>query len=156
MSVTSITYTTQGSGTRRRFIFKVTPSVGEIFESVIETSDPLLDPATLITPLQTRLDDELARDEVESWLADTEKIANPIHAVRPRYLSTWRARYKEAVKAEHRRLGYKMHREVLAGTFTNPQMNSAWNMTNPERTAFLGRVQLAHDAWVTLEAEVGE
>jgi len=117
---------------------------------------PEIDPATRYADIQASLEEQARVAEIENWLEDTEAIAVPDHAARPRYLSTWRARYKKCAKEEHRRLGYKMHREVLAGTFTNPQMNNAWNMTNAERNAFLGRVEAAHDGWVTLQAEVGE
>jgi len=122
----------------------------------INTDDMGYDPAQDYASIQESLEENLRVAEIESWLEDTEAIAVPDHAARPRYLSTWRARYKRAEKQEHRRLGYKMHREVLAGTFSNPQMNNAWNMTNPERNAFLTRVQAAHDGWVTLQSEVGE
>ena len=120
------------------------------------TNDVGFDPVAFYPTVEAKIDEGLKAGEIEDWLNDTEAIAVPNHAARPRYLSTWRARYKNGTKEEHRRLGYKMHREILAGTFTNPQMNNAWGMTNPERTAFLGRVEIAHDKWVTLQAEVGE
>lgn len=156
MPITSFTYITIGPANNRRVVFTAVPHVGESFEYTVHTVDPAWDPEVVKVGLQAKLEDNLAENEVEAWLANTEMLANPQHAVKPRYLSTWRARYKDAIREEHRRLGYKMHREILNNTFTNPQMNSAWNMTNPERNAFLGRVELAHDAWIVLQAEVGE
>ena len=156
MPITSLTHLTIGPSNNRRVVYTATLDVGEPFEYIVNTTDVTFNPETIKPALQAKLDDRLAENEVEQWLDDTEAFVIPVHAVKPRYLSTWRARYKAAVKEEHRRLGYKMIREVDLGTFTNPQMNNAWNMTNPERNAFLDRVRPAHDAWIVMQSEVGE
>jgi len=157
MSLASISFQIFQKQNHRRIVFTATDHLAQTHRyGPVVTTDVGYDPETVKESIRLKMEDGLAGQEVQDWLDDTEAMAVPVHAVKPRYLSTWRAAYKNAEKEEHRRLGYKMTREDVNNTFTNPQMNTAWNMTNPERIAFLGRVATAHDGWVALQAEVGE
>ena len=156
MPVSTITHATYGPANKRRVVYSVTMVNGKTFEYVVRTVDVAFAEAAFVPSLTIKLDESAKEGEVITWLDDTEALIVPDEAAIPRYLSTWRARYKDGIKEEHQRLGYKMTREVNAGTVTNPQMNSAWGMSDAERIAFLGRVETAHDKWVDTQDDVGE
>jgi hypothetical protein len=137
-------------------IYHVTLVNGREFDYSINTTDVGFDATAYVPTLTDKINEDLKEDEVNRWLSETEALITPDEAVVQRYLSTWRAAYKDGVKEEHQRLGYKMTREVNAGTVTPTQMNTAWGMDDAERIAFLGRVEIAHDKWVDTQDDVGE
>ena len=122
----------------------------------VVTTDVGYDPEVRKVGILAKMDDRVKEDEVETWLADEELAVTNVHATKQRHASTWRARYKAAIKNEHFRLGYKLYRDYLLGNFTDAQLQTAWSMTPGDTTAFLGRIQTAHDHWIVSEAGVGE
>jgi hypothetical protein len=156
MPVDTITYTSHGPANNRKIVYDITMLNSNEFKYVIRTTDAGFDADAFISRLTNKINERVKAHEVERWLEDTEALIAPDEAATPRYLSTWRAAYKDGVKEEHQRLGYKMTREVNAATVTPAQMNTAWGMDDAERIAFLGRVEIAHDKWVDTQDDVGE
>lgn len=153
----SIAYTEYIKPTHRRIRYTYTDDylIEHKFGPVI-TTDVGYDPAVEQVAIQAKIEERLKEQEVETWLDDEELAVIADYATKQRHASTWRARYKDAVRDEHFRLGYKLYRDYLLGNFTDAQLRTAFSMTQIELDDFMSRVLIAHDQFVIIKAGVGE
>jgi hypothetical protein len=156
MPVDTITYTVRQGPRTRRITFTGTDHLAQEHYVHLETSDVGYDPEATKDGIRQSINESLKKNEVNQWLANEEMPVVATHATKQRHASTWRAQYKDAVREEHFRLGYKMYRDYLLGNFTDAQLMTAFEMTQLELDDFMGRVQIAHDHFVTTKVGVGE
>jgi len=157
MTIVSMTFSVKTNPRHRKIMFEGTDSGGKKYEiGPIITTDPDYDPSAVSNLMIDKLNEDLIIKEISLWLENTDLLFIGDFATPQRHASTWRAAYKNAVGLEHFRLGFKMHVDVLAGSFSNPQLRTAWDLTQAELTAFLGRIETAHDHFVLTQVGVGE
>ena len=158
MSMDSIVFTVDNRvAGMRRIHFEGTDHLAQKHPyGPVITTDVGYDPEVTKVGILAKMNDQVKEREVETWLEDEELPVTTVHATKQRHASTWRARYKAAVRDEHFRLGYKLYRDYLLGNFTDAQLQTAWSMTPGDAAAFLGRISTAHDHWITTQAGIGE
>lgn len=156
MALTITSETINGSGENREVIYRVTDSLGPDFDYRMGRVPGAFDVVAYRARLVTKLEEAQKEQEVEEWLQETGTPPPLVYAVRPRYLSTWRATFKDSRREEALRLAYHMKTAIDRGDFTDAQMQTAWSMTNPELTQFNSRLETRRLVYVDILNEVAE
>jgi len=158
VSIVSMTYKVYPQESSTRILYIGTDDKGATHPTgPIETVDPLYNPDDHLVEMQGKIEWQLVANEVEAWMQDNEAPVVLVNATKADYADAIRQAYKQAIKEELYRLSYKLYSRYLAGDFTNQHLMDAFDMTGPElNTLKNDKFIPAHDAWIVMQAAVGE